>query len=123
MSGYRVLVVDDEPLVLKSVQFALMRSGYVVDAASSADQALLKLESAMYDLVVTDWKMPLMNGDQLARAVRAVRPSLPVLLLTGSVMEKPPPGFDGVLFKPFSVHDLRAAVTALAEQSQVAFAS
>ncbi|MFO1502099.1 MAG: response regulator [Verrucomicrobiota bacterium] len=114
MSNKRIMVVDDEPLVLKSVRMVLIRAGYAVDVASSGAEALQKLEAGTFDLVVTDWKMPFMKGDIIAREIRKRHPLMPVLLLTGSVLEAPPSGFDGVLFKPFSADELREIVTALA---------
>ena len=119
MSDKRILVVDDEPLILKSVRMVLSRAGYVVEVASSGSEALQRLKEGTYDLVVTDWKMPLMHGDMIAREIREKYPALPVLLLTGSVLEAPPSGFDGVLFKPFSAEELRGLVMALASQPRL----
>jgi len=113
MCKKRVLIIDDEPLVLKSVRMVLASAGYEVETANGGSEALNRPDWASFDLIVTDWKMPFMGGDGVAGEIRKRNPLLPVLLLTGSILETPPPGFNGVLFKPFSIHELREAVHAL----------
>ena len=115
VSRKRVLVIDDEPLVLRSVSMVLTSAGYEVESAASGAEALNRMKGEHFDLVVTDWKMPYMHGDRVAGEIRKRSPLTPVLLLTGSIMEAPPSGFDAVLFKPFSIHELREAVDHLAK--------
>jgi two-component system, cell cycle sensor histidine kinase and response regulator CckA len=79
-----VLIVDDEPSVQKFVDRVLSDAGYVTTVAGDGPEALeaaAKMEQ--FDLVVTDVMMPQMTGDELARRLRAERPSLKVLYLTG----------------------------------------
>jgi CheY-like chemotaxis protein len=85
MSALRkVLVVDDDPVVRKSYGRVLSGSkGYAVITAENADQALQRLQEQEYDLVVTDIRMPGMDGVALAERVRAQRPWLPVVIITG----------------------------------------
>ena len=85
MSALRkILVVDDDPVVRKSYDRVLSTSkGYAVITAENADQALQRLREQEYDLVVTDIKMPGMDGVALAERVRAQRPWLPVVIITG----------------------------------------
>jgi PAS domain S-box-containing protein len=100
----RVLVVDDEPLVLASTTDMLGDLGHFAMAASGGDAALRLLrEHPEIDLLLTDFAMPDMTGTALARAARALRPGLPVLLATGYA-ELPQPGEPGLprLAKPFS---------------------
>lgn len=120
MSKKRLLIIDDEPLVLKSVSMALTFAGYAVESAASGAEALRKLKSSTYDLIVTDWKMPEMKGDDLAGRIRSRHPHLPILLLTGSILEEPPSGFDKVLYKPFSMDELREAVATLSAKRKQA---
>jgi CheY-like chemotaxis protein len=79
-----VLIVDDDALVRKFVDRALSESGYQTAVASGGDEAVAiasSLESL--DLLVTDLMMPEMTGDELARRIRASRPEVKVLYLTG----------------------------------------
>jgi CheY-like chemotaxis protein len=79
-----VLIVDDEPSVLKFVERVLSEAGYRTAVAGDGPEAL-QTASKMdeFDILVTDVMMPQMSGDELARRMRAERPSIKVLYLTG----------------------------------------
>ena len=80
----RVLVVDDDSLVLTSTSLLLEDLGHQVISAASGAQALALFDSEQdFDLVITDMVMPKMNGAQLAQAIRLIRPHLPIILATG----------------------------------------
>ena len=80
----RVLIVDDEPPILDFVGRVLRDAGYVTAvAASGADALRVAAELDHIDLLLTDFRMPQMNGDELARRLRAADPDLRVLYLTG----------------------------------------
>ncbi|WP_163339410.1 ATP-binding protein [Desulfopila sp. IMCC35008] len=81
----KILLVDDEPMVLEVIQRTLLELGYEVTACSEAQEALSLFEQNPngYDLVVSDMTMPNMNGDELAVKLKALRPSLPVVLCSG----------------------------------------
>ena len=80
----KVLVVDDDPVVGKSFNRVLSQDkGYVVITAHNAAEALERMREEEYDLVVTDIKMPGMDGVELAEEVRARRPWTPVVIITG----------------------------------------
>lgn len=84
MSALRkVLVVDDDPVVGKSFHRVLAQKGYQVITAENAAQALERLREQEYDVVFTDIKMPGMNGLELAEQVKAKRPWVPVVIVTG----------------------------------------
>jgi DNA-binding NarL/FixJ family response regulator len=106
----RILVVDDDPMVLQSVKFILRSAGHTVETAADAEQALKKIEEDKFDLVVTDLKLPGMQGDELARKIKARDPSQRVILLTAFPPALKPPGCDDMLDKPFSVVLLRKKV-------------
>ncbi len=120
-SPYRVLVVDDEELVRATIRMTLQREGMQVIEFDSPGAALQYLETNpgdSLDLLLTDQTMPGMTGIQLATRVRALRPSLPVLLVSGNLNEterkwilalKPAVTLD----KPFSRKLLLAAVDAI----------
>jgi len=84
MSALRkVLVVDDDPVVGKSFDRVLSGKGYAVISACNGQEALQKLDAEDYDVVFTDIKMPGMSGLEMAERVKARRPWLPVVIVTG----------------------------------------
>ncbi|MCP3734239.1 PAS domain S-box protein [Sphingomonas sp. RP10(2022)] len=109
------LLVDDEDLVRMSTADMLVDLGYEVVEASSAEEALALLQNGIEpDLVVTDHLMPGMSGAHLARELKAHRPGLPVLIVSGYAEA------DGIdpdiarLTKPFRIADLAESLSALA---------
>jgi len=108
MSAIRkVLVVDDDPVVGKSFDRVLSGKGYAVITASSGQEALNKLEAEDYDVVYTDIKMPGMSGLEMAEQVKARRPWLPVVIVTGygspaNEARAEAAGVSGFLRKPLS---------------------
>ncbi|WIG53647.1 MAG: Two-component system sensor histidine kinase/response regulator hybrid [Afipia sp.] len=109
-----VLAVDDDGLVLMNTAVMLQDMGHTVFEATSGNQALeiLRREPSV-DLVITDHAMPRMTGAQLAAAIKAERPELPVILATGYA--ELPPDVDArlpKLGKPFRQQELMQAVTA-----------
>jgi len=79
----KVLVVDDDPVVGKSIDRVLSARGYAVITASDGPEALDKLAREDYDVVYTDIKMPGMDGLEVAARIKASRPWLPVVIVTG----------------------------------------
>lgn len=112
-----ILVVDDDPVLLSLLSRVLLAMRYRVTAAPGGPAALAALGSHRIDLVVTDYRMPEMNGRQLITALRAQRPELKALVVTGC------PPTDGEdrnwwceqphLAKPFSPRCLQKAVVDL----------
>ena len=119
----RILVVDDEPAVRRFVTDALRSSGYEVVAASSGRDALVSVygERRTPELLLTDIEMPGMSGVELAARVRADRPGIRVILMTGletsAALARERAGLvEGVLLKPFGLAELlHAVLDALAE--------
>jgi len=87
MTSYRTLLVEDEANMVRTLGRILGRKGFVVDAASNGAEALGKLDSGDYDLVITDLNMPAMDGMQLLREMnsRGLRPATIVLTGHGTV--------------------------------------
>jgi DNA-binding NtrC family response regulator len=111
----RILVVDDETRMATVIAMALGRAGYECETCSDGAAALKALEARPADLVVTDWKMPQMDGIELLRQLRARQPALPVILVTahGSVPSAVAAMRDGAfdyVTKPFDNDELRAIV-------------
>ncbi|HSB58537.1 MAG TPA: response regulator [Methyloceanibacter sp.] len=84
MSAIRkILVVDDDPVVGKSIDRVLSGKGYAVINAANAEEAMGKLRSGEYDAVFTDIRMPGLDGVELAEQVKAKQPWTPVVIITG----------------------------------------
>jgi CheY-like chemotaxis protein len=79
----KVLVVDDDPVVGRSIDRILSPRGYAVISAASGAEALDRLAREDYDVVYTDIKMPGMDGLEVAERIKASRPWLPVVIVTG----------------------------------------
>lgn len=79
----KILVVDDEIIVIKSAERVLRSEGYDVEGVLSGREAMLKLEQNNYDLVLTDLKMPEVDGITLIRWLRNVKPSIGIVIITG----------------------------------------
>lgn len=109
MSGKRVLIVDDEPMVLSMAQAVLNRAGHKVETASAGNDALQKVRCDHFDLLITDLHMPGMAGDELATQVKRIRPTTKIVLMTALPPLEQPPDIDWVLTKPFSADELRQA--------------
>ena len=109
-AGIRVLLTDDDEQVREVVAEALGDSGCAVTAVSSGAAALEALRTHVFDVTVIDFAMPGMNGADTAALVRAERPGLPILFITGRSDLPALRGISGaaVLQKPFLVADLVA---------------
>lgn len=79
----KVLVVDDDPVIGRSFDRVLTGKGYAVITAATGEEALKKLATEDYDLVYTDIKMPGMSGLEVAERVKANKPWMPVVIITG----------------------------------------
>ena len=112
----RILVVDDEPFVCDAVKMMLAFDGHSVETASSAKDALAIFEKSKFDLVITDFAMPAMKGDELALAIKARNPRQPVVMITAyaemlQTSGNPLPGVDFIISKPFLLENLREAIS------------
>lgn len=82
-AGKRVLLVDDERLVRETIRLMLDQSGYTVVEANNGAEALGLFRQSRFDLVVTDYEMPFVKGNELACRIRRVAPEQRILMLTG----------------------------------------
>ncbi|MCF8113918.1 MAG: response regulator [Desulfotignum sp.] len=102
----RVLVVDDETAILKMLALALSRKGYQVDTAQSGEQAVERLRSADYSLVITDMRMEKMSGDEVLQEVKHIKgDNIPVVAMSGTPWLMDESKFDAVLAKPYLLKD------------------
>jgi len=115
LSRKRILVVDDEPFVCDAVKMMLNFDGHVVETANNAKDALAMFEEGKFDLVITDFAMPAMKGDELAVAIKARAPKQPVVMITAYAemlqsSGNPLKGVDWIISKPFLLENLRDAI-------------
>ncbi|MEA5059040.1 MAG: response regulator transcription factor [Candidatus Pelethousia sp.] len=110
----RILLVDDEPLILKGLKFALEQDGYETDSAEDGEAALEKILKGGYDLVLLDVMLPKMNGIDVCQAVRE-KSDVPIIMLTakGEDMDKIlglEYGADDYMTKPFNILEVKARI-------------
>jgi DNA-binding NtrC family response regulator len=111
----RVLVVDDEAIVLKSCRIVLEAEGCEVIAASSVEEALAILEQQIPELLLIDVKMPIHNGMYLMRRVMEKRPGIPIIVMSGyatseTIKEAEDLGAATFLPKPFTPDELASTI-------------
>ena len=110
LMGCRILVVDDEPMVCESIRMLLAHDGHRVETAGTGEEALSRFDDAEFDLVLTDFFMPGMKGDELAAAIKNRAPNKPIILLTAFPPSHHVPAIDLVITKPFYLSTLREAI-------------
>jgi two-component system response regulator PilR (NtrC family) len=111
----KILVVEDEPQVRDVLKMLLSFDGHEVVTAGDADEALAAFEREPFDLVLTDYHMPGMKGDELALALKARLPGQPVVMVTAyaemlKASTAPLRGVDQLVNKPFQIQELRDAI-------------
>ena len=112
--GKRILAVDDEPVVLASIQLTLSQIGLQVDTALSGPEALAILDHHCdFSAIMTDQRMPQMIGQELASEIKRRWSAMPVIMLTAFPPTEMPPSVDAFLLKPFSSSYLCHAVSSV----------
>jgi len=114
MVTQKILVVDDEESVCRSVRKILSRRGYTVSEARSVDDAVKSINETAFDLVITDLMMPKTDGMELLQILRDHYPELDVMMITGyasieSAVKATKLGASGYLPKPFTPDELTLA--------------
>jgi len=115
VSPRRILVVDDEPVVSESCRRVLGRRGYEVATVTRGRDGLDRAMGQHFDLVITDLRMPDLDGMDLVRAIRRERPNTSVMIITGygtvgSAVEALRLGVEDYIEKPFTPAELTSAV-------------
>jgi DNA-binding NtrC family response regulator len=110
-----VLVVDDETTVCNSCKKILSKEGYNVDVALSGDEALKKVKGNRFDAVIADWKMPQIDGIEMAKMIKKQNPDTAVIMITGypsveSSIKAMRSGVSDYVPKPFTPEELSDAM-------------
>jgi CheY-like chemotaxis protein len=115
VSRKRILLADDQPEVRETVRLLLGMDGHSVAEAANGREALGMFAPDRFDLVITDYAMPVMRGDELATNIKHVAPSQRILMITGSaeLFGGCAAPVDAYLQKPFGCDELRRAVAEL----------
>ena len=121
--GGRILLVEDEDMVRAVADRALARAGYTVTACADGEEGLAEIEGGgEFDLIVSDVVMPGMDGPSMARAIRKLKPTIPVLFMSGYAEEQLRREIDipnmHFIAKPFSVQEIGDAVSRVLRAAQ-----
>jgi DNA-binding NtrC family response regulator len=125
MDPLKLLVVDDEASVRELLRRGLSQMGhFLVDVASNGLEAVEKIEKNLFDLVLTDLKMPEMGGIELLKAIKGTRPELTVIIMTahGSIetaVEAMKMGADDYITKPIDFNELLIHISKAQKQSLI----
>jgi two-component system, NtrC family, response regulator HydG len=124
LNGKHILIVDDEPLVRSSLGELLTISGYSVSTAASGKEALGMLKNYSADIVITDMKMPEMNGIQLLKKIRSSHPGTAVIVISGygsieNAVEAMKEGAYDYVTKPIVDNEIKIVIERLLKQNQL----
>ncbi|MFG6332591.1 MAG: response regulator transcription factor [Lachnospiraceae bacterium] len=120
--GQRVLVVDDEKLIVKGIRFSLEQDGMEVDCAYDGEEALGMIKENEYDIILLDVMLPKLTGFEVCQQLREFS-SVPVLMLTarGDDMDKIlglEYGADDYITKPFNILEVKARIKAIMRRTK-----
>lgn len=115
--GKKVLVVDDEKLIVKGIRFSLEQDGMEVDAAFDGEEAVERVKEKKYDIVLLDIMLPKLDGLQVCQQIREFS-TVPIIMLTakGDDMDKIMGleyGADDYITKPFNILEVKARIKAI----------
>lgn len=123
-----ILIVEDDEIFLKPLVKNIERAGYRVTAASNAKEAIILLRGEDFDLVITDKKLPDMDGVELVRHIKADNPDLAVIMMTAfgtieSAVEAIKLGAEDYIVKPFSNEEILIAIEKALKLQELSFAN
>ena len=120
----RILLVDDEPLILKGLKFSLEQDGYETDTAADGEEALAKMRNGGYDIVLLDVMLPKLSGIEVCQNIRETN-NVPIIMLTakGEDMDKIlglEYGADDYMTKPFNILEVKARIKSILRRTGAA---
>ena len=118
----RILLVDDEQHVRESIRLLLCRDEHTVVEANNGAEAFSCFNRGQFDLVMTDFEIPFMKGNELAARIKQLAPRQPILMITGHGKRPGPDNpVDAVLNKPVGLDQLRTAMAKLLSEVGASF--
>lgn len=114
----KILIVEDDVMILRTLEFRLKKDGYKVTAVKDGKEALEKLKSDTFNLIITDLMLPFVTGLEILSYAKSNLPELPVAILSGAdeegtIMEAFKMGADDFITKPFSPGELSLRIKRL----------
>lgn len=113
----KILIAEDEILMLKALEFKLKKDGYQVDVAADGREAMEKVKNNTYDLVLTDIMMPFVGGMEILSYIKndPIKKNTPVLLISAVglenvVLEGFQLGAEDFIYKPFNLNELSVRI-------------
>ena len=112
-----ILVVDDEPLIVKGLKFSLEQEGHIIDTSFDGNDALENIKSKDYDIILLDLMLPIIDGFEVCKKVRETS-DVPIIILSAkgediSKIKGLEIGADDYITKPFNIMELKARVNAI----------
>ncbi|MBQ8972609.1 MAG: response regulator transcription factor [Clostridia bacterium] len=110
----KILIVDDEPLIVKGLKYSLEQDDYETDSASDGEEALAKFAAGQYDIILLDVMLPKVDGIEVCQRIRE-KSNVPIIMLTakGDDMDKIlglEYGADDYMTKPFNILEVKARI-------------
>ncbi len=120
----RVLIVDDEPLIVKGLKFNLDLDGYETDCAYTGEEALIKFSENKFDIILLDVMLPGISGTEVCQQIRE-ESMIPIIMLTAKSADEDKieglvTGADDYLTKPFNTNELKLRMKNLLKRSEIA---
>jgi len=110
-----ILVIDDEKGILQLMHQALTKYGHNVETADDGQEGIRKFDDGCYDIVITDIRMPVIDGNGVVAHIRkSEKQSIPVIAISGTPWVQEAGNFDMVLPKPFPLKQLIESIRSLA---------
>ncbi|WP_142786341.1 response regulator transcription factor [Changchengzhania lutea] len=111
----RILIIEDNPMVVKSLEFKLIKDGYTVIISEDGRDAMEKLKTEDFDLILTDLMLPFISGSEIIEYIKQNIPGLPIIVLSTStqediITEAFTMGVEDFITKPFSPNELSLRV-------------
>lgn len=117
----KVLIVDDEPMIVKGLKFSLEQDGYETESVGDGAEALKKIKKGNYDIVLLDLMLPSMSGEEVCKKVRE-KSMIPIIMLTAKGADEDKIsgldyGADDYMVKPFNIAELKMRMRNLLRRS------
>jgi DNA-binding NtrC family response regulator len=121
----RVLIIDDDATVRRSLEVALKKNGYDVNVAETGQEAIKKSKAKLYNLALVDLRLPDMDGIGLLTAMREAAPKMVKIIITGypsqeNAIEAVNRGADGYIVKPYTMENLLQKIKEQLQKQQEA---
>ncbi|MEW6739774.1 MAG: sigma-54 dependent transcriptional regulator [Nitrospirota bacterium] len=120
----KILIVDDEPDICRALEFLLKREGYTVTSVNSGEDAIEKLKTNGFDVVITDLKMGRVDGMAVLEKAKEINPDMPVIMMTAfasieSAVEAMKRGAADYIVKPFLNEEIKLTIKKVLEQKKI----